>query len=272
MLPRTFSEYFTQFRHTMEIYPRTWKFFKKYRLWEGDWDYRWLSRLLALIAIVIGLKMLSIFSNWWSNAHFNSISETVSQMGALAGDIFQNGYSLIYASGLKYVMFMLLYVATAHFCVRTLAILSGREPEVVTFQTALKDQIRAFKVYIRCWIMELIISSIMLSIFFGIFKSIAFLETPAVFLVSCYFVGFAVVDGYNDIFGLSIKESMKYTRNYIGIALATGLVAQLLMTVPVFGPILMPVVSGIATTIAMYELADLHLLDRELAVQLDELV
>ncbi len=272
MLPRTFNEYLTQFRHTMAIYPQTWKFFKQHRLWEGDWDYRWLSRILALIAIVVGFKMLSIFSNWWSHAHFNSLSETVSQMGALVGDVFKNGYGLVYASGLKYVMFMLLYVATAHFSIRTLAILSGREPQIVTFQTALHAQIRAFKVYIRCWILELIISSIMLSIFFGIFKSIAFLETPAVFLVSCYFVGFAVVDGYNELFGLSVKESMQYTRNYIGIALATGLVAQLLMTIPVFGPILMPIVSGIATTIAMYELSDLHLLDRELAVQLDELV
>lgn len=272
MLPRTFNDYLTQFRHTMTIYPQTWKFFKQHRLWEGDWDFRWLSRVLALIAIVVGFKMLSIFSNWWSHAHFNSLSETVNQMGALAGEVFKNGYSLVYASGLKYAMFLLLYVATAHFSIRTLAILSGREPEVVTFKRVLENQIRAFKVYIRCWILELIIASVMLSIFFGIFKSIAFLETPAVFLVSCYFVGFAVVDSYNEIFGLSVKESMQYTRNYIGIALATGLVAQLLMTIPVFGPILMPIVSGIATTIAMYELADLHLLERELAVQLDELV
>lgn len=272
MLPRTFNEYLTQFRHTMAIYPQSWKFFKQHRLWEGDWDYRWLSRILALIAIVVGFKMLSIFSNWWSQAHFNSLSETVSQMGALVGDVFKNGYSLIYASGLKYVMFMLLYVATMHFSVRTLGILSGKETEVVTFKRMLDNQIRAFQVYIRCWILELIICSIMLSIFFGIFKSIAFLETPAIFLISCYFVGFAVVDGYNELFGLSVKESMQYTRNYIGIALATGLVAQLLMTVPLFGPILMPIVSGIVTTIAMYELSDLHLLDRELAVQLDELV
>jgi len=272
MLPRTLSEYFAQFRQTMAVYPRTGKFFKQHRLWEGDWDYRWISRVLALIAIVVGFKMLSIFSNWWSKAHFDSFSETVSQMGALAGDIFKNGFGLVYASGLKYLMFFLLYAATAHVIIRTLAILSGRAAQVVTFQTVLDSQIRAFKVYIRCWILELLIASIMLSIFFGIFRPIAFLETPAVFLVSCYFVGFAVVDGYNELFGLNVKESMRYSRNYIGIAVATGMVAQLLMAIPVFGPILMPFISGIATTIAMYELSDLHLLERELAVQLDEAV
>ncbi len=272
MLPRTIHEYLTQFRHTMAIYPRTYQFFKKYRLWEGEWDYRWLSRIMGLIAIVVGFKMISTFSNWWSKAHFDTLSDTVTQMGALASDVFQSGYSLIYASGLKYLMFILLYVATAHFSIKTLTILSGRTFKKLDFDKTVRDQIRAIKVFIRSWVMELIISSVALGIFFSIFSSLDFLQTPAVFFVSCYFVGFAVVDSYNELFGLSIKESMQYTRNYVGIALASGLVAQLLMTIPVFGPILMPIVTGIATTIAMFELSDLHLLDRDLVVQLDELV
>ncbi len=272
MLPRSFREYLDQFRQTMAIYPRTGKFFKTYRLWEGDWDFKWVSRIMMLVAAVVGLKMLGTFASWWSHAHFGSVSETVSQMGVLVGNVFESGYSLVYASGLKYVMFMLLYVATAHFTNQTMTILSGRPAEVVTFNTMLADQKRAIKVYIRCWILELIISSVLISVFFGIFSSIAFLQTPVIFLVSCYFVGFAVVDSYNVMFDLSVRESMRYTRNYIGIALATGLVAQVLMAIPLIGPVLMPVVSGIATTIAMYELADLHLLDRELVTQLDELV
>lgn len=272
MFPRTFKEYFSQFRHTMAIFPGTGRFFKKYRLWEGNWDQKWLSRVLMLIAMVVGIKMLSTFVDWWTNAHFDSLSATVSQMGTLVSNVFEGGFSLFYASGLKYVMFMLLYVATAHFSNQTLSILTHTEASKVTFKTTVDAHIRAFKVYMRCWILEMIISSVLLGVFFGIFSSIDFLETPMIFLVSCYFAGFAVVDSYNEAFGLDIKESLRYTQNYIGIAMATGLVAQVLLPIPLLGPILMPIVTGIAATIAMYELSDLHLVGSQVAAELDELV
>ena len=140
-----------------------------------------------------------------------------------------------------------------------------------TFHEFMDAQVRMFKVGIYAWVMELLFT-IAFKIFFGIFGAIDFLQPACVFAVQCYFLGFAILDNYHEQFELSIKESSRYALNYVGVAAAAGLVAYLMMLVPVAGVIAAPIITSVAVSLIMYELSDLHILGRGVLEQPEEVV
>ena len=75
-----------------------------------------------------------------------------------------------------------------------------------------------------------------------------------ILIIQCYFLGFAVIDNYNEIYKLSIKESAKYTRIYAGVALGIGAAVYVLMLLPIIGTIFAPLLGAVAGTMTMYEL------------------
>ncbi|MCB0593793.1 MAG: hypothetical protein KDD28_06855, partial [Phaeodactylibacter sp.] len=131
-----------------------------------------------------------------------------------------------------------------------------------TFHDFVDAQVRMIKVGIYAWVMELLFT-MAFKIFFGIFGFIDFLQPACVFAIQCYFLGFAILDNYHEQFELTIKESSRYALNYIGVAAAAGLVAYLLMLVPVAGVIAAPILTSVAVTIVMYEISELHIRGRE---------
>jgi hypothetical protein len=60
-------------------------------------------------------------------------------------------------------------------------------------------------------------------------------------------------------FGFDIKDSFKFSLDYIGVGLGTGLSLQLLFLVPVLGPLIAPFLATVMSTIVLYELTNLHL-------------
>lgn len=98
-----------------------------------------------------------------------------------------------------------------------------------------------------------------------------FMKPVLVFAVQCYYLGFTIVDNYNEQFGLSIKDSAKYTyQNHLGVALGVGLILNILLFIPVLGVVVGPLLSAVTATLVMYQLSDLHLLEGDLAVKLDD--
>jgi hypothetical protein len=249
--------YWHQFVFTVRQFQPALQFLVRHRLWEGFWRYGWVAKLLVFAGVVISLKFLSILLNWWRSAPVSDPLAMLSSVGNLLGTFTAEGYRFLFAGGMKYVVLILMEIIIFHVCRRTVAILLKEDSEA-SLQAFIHAQIRMIKISARSWMMESIFT-LLLKIFFGIFSIVAFARPAAILAVHCYFLGFAVLDNYHEQFGMSIKESAKYARNFIGVALAVGLFVQLAFTVPVLGSVLGPFIAAVAVCLAMHQLSDLHL-------------
>jgi len=110
-----------------------------------------------------------------------------------------------------------------------------------------------------CFVMEMVCSTIA-EVGLGLL-GMGWMESIVFILIQCYFMGFAVIDNYNEIYKISIKDSAKYTQIYSGVALGIGLVVYVLMLIPVFGTVLAPLLGAVVATMTMYQLEqkDQHL-------------
>ncbi len=245
-------------------------FIRKHQLWNGLDRYGWLSKLLIVVAILLGLSFIKIVVNWWDKSDASSIYAASQSVGMLAMDIFNEGFLPIFTSGSNYLLLALVEVLVFHFSRRTLEILTKKAGETA-FKDFINAQKRMIKVMFFAWIAGMVIE-VILSIVFGIFEFLSFLQSPLSLVVEIYFLGFAILDNYNEQFGLKVKESFKYLQDYMGLVLSIGLIVYLLIQVPIFGPIVAPIVAAVAGTLAMYELADLHKRKKSQKINPEDLV
>ena len=268
---RPIRVYTRQFGFSIAVLPQTVKFIREQKLWKGLLSYGWVARLLMIVALLGGMKFLGVFMNWINQVvSANSAGEAVASMGLFAKDLAAGGYELLFSSGSKYVMLILLEVVVFHFARRTVEILTGNTAKA-GWSDFVEAQIRMIKVAFRCWILEMVVVSL-LSVFFGIFGFVDFLEPVLILAVQCYFLGFAVVDNYNEQFGLTIKESVSYSWQYLGVILALGLFFYAALLIPVLGTIMGPCIAAVAVCVIMYKLSDLHTMKDKPAIDLEEIV
>ena len=234
---------------TIRNYRNVYLFIQKHQLWKGLFDYGWLSRFLAIIGLIVGLKFVSVFHHWVRSESTSFFS--VSSVFNLIGDTFFEGYDLFVVGGFKYVILILLEIVIFHFARKTLQALTGEEQKA-NLKAFIDAQVRMFQVVIFCFVMELIIS-IFLKIGFSIL-SIKWLLPVALLIVQCFFLGFAIIDNYNEIYKMTIKQSFKFTQQYIGVALAVGVVVYMLMLLPLVGTVLAPLLGAVVSTMTMYQL------------------
>lgn len=246
-----------QFFYTLFTLPRTWHFIRQHELWRGLEQYGWVVRMLVVVAILMGLKFISLFFEWMGQLESFDLSGIAMGMGGLFTAGFLEGYEMFTAGFMRYVMLILLEVVVFHFMRRSLAILVARESGV-GLQDFISAQIRMIKVVFRSWVLELV-TTILIGVVCGFFSILEFFEPALIFGVQCFYLGFAIVDNYNEQFGLSIKQSVAYARGYIGVSLALGLVLYLLMLIPLVGTVAGPLLVSVAGALVLVQLSDLHL-------------
>jgi len=234
---------------TIQNYRNVYPFIQKHQLWKGLFDYGWVSKFLAVIGLLAGLKFISIFHHWIQDETTSFFS--VSSVFNLVGDTLSEGYELFVMGGFKYVILILLEIVIFHFARKTLQALTGKEQEA-NLQAFIEAQVRMLKVVIFCFAAELAVS-ILLKIGFSIF-SIKWLLPVALLLVQCFFLGFAIIDNYNEIYKMTIKQSFNYTQQYMGVALAIGVVVYVLMLLPLVGTVLAPLLGAVVATMTMHQL------------------
>ena len=244
------------FVYTLMSFPRAYRFIREHRLWEGLMQYGWIIRLLVVASVLLGLSMLSVFIQWIHSLDITNGMAMVAGVGTLFSQTALEGYELFTSGFMKYVILILLEVFVYHFMRRTLMLTVGKS-EGITFTDFFHAQIRMIKIALRSWIMELI-ASILIKVFFAIFGIFDFLEPVLLFGVQCFYFGFAIMDNYNEQFGLSIDASARYSRDYLGVALALGLVLYALLLIPILGTVVGPVLCTTTAALVMVKQADLH--------------
>ncbi len=225
------------------------EFTRKNELWKGLMKYKWLSKMLFVFAIFASVLLIMSVVDWWSQTpdQVNSLAE----LGSVASSLFKGGYDLFVIGGLKYVVLILAEVVIFHFARRSLEIVTNEEVDN-SFEAFWIAQKRMVKVAIFSFIME--------SIYSLVFKlgtsiiGLGWINPAGIFLIQCFFLGYAIIDNYNEIFHLTLKQSFKVAQRYAGVALVIGIPVYLIMLMPLLGTILGPILGAIAATITMNKL------------------
>ena len=233
-------------------------FIKDNKLWEGVLKYTWLSKFLIVVGLVGSFSFIHFVYNYWSDSQTVIQINTAGFTSALGG-FFSEGYDLFVLGGLKYLILILMEVVIFHFARRTLEVKTGE-----TIDTSLKvfieAQIRMIKVVFYSWLMETIMTFIVVKVAFSIL-GLHSMDTIVTMLIQCYFLGFAVIDNYNEIYKMTIKQSVRYTMQYGTVAFLIGFVVYLIMLIPLAGTLMGPLLGAVVGTITMYEL---HQIDRNM--------
>lgn len=252
MTRESFREISQQFTHTLRTHRDAIFFIRKHRLWNGFWNYSWVFWTMIIVAILFGLKLVNIIWNWVDHLQNEETINTFAEMGLLAQNLALESYNFLFTGALKYIMLLLLEVVIFHICRKTLDILTGEMTEL-TFKDFIKAQTRMLKVVARSFVMELILITLV-KIFFTFFGFIDFLKPALIFGIQCYYLGFVVLDNYNEQFDMSIKESVKYSRKFIGVSLGIGLILYFLLIIPIIGSIIAPGLAAVTVTLVMFKL------------------
>ncbi len=227
-------------------------------LWQGINRYSWVFKALVVVAIIVGLSFLTEVGSWVGRLFVGDTDiNAFAAMGTMISNVVTEGYESFTSGLLKYVILVLSEVVVFHFMQRALEEIQGH-PIRTDFQAFFTAQVRMIKVAIRAWIMEVIVSALV-SVFFGIFGFLDWLESPILFLIQCYFFGLVILDNYNEQFGMTIKESMAFSKSYMGVSLALGFVLYLLMLIPLIGVLCGTILVSVTGAIVMSKIAKLEI-------------
>ena len=237
------------FIFTIKNYREVLPFIKTNKLWKGFLDYSWVTKFLLLIGALVSLKFTGVFSDFFNQTSQQGIS--FNTVGNLVGNTIDEGYDLFKMSGFKYAILILLEVVIFHFARKTLEILTGEKAEA-NLNSFIQAQIRMIKVVLFAYVMEMF-STVLVGAGLSIL-GIGVIKPVLSFVIQCFFLGFVIIDNYNEIYHMSIKQSFKYTRQYTGVSIGIGIVVYVLMLLPVLGALLAPLLAAVTATITMYEL------------------
>lgn len=269
-IPAQLKEHYQQLLYALHTYPQAALFIIRHKLWNGFWKYSWVGRLLLLAAILVGLKFIDSVTDWFQSVEVSDPLAAMSAAGTMMVRVISDEYQYLSSGSMRYLMMILLEVVIFHMSRRTVSVLTGQDSSA-SMKAFIGAQIRMIKVVFFCYAMEMALG-IGIKLFFSFFAFIDFLQPALLFLISLFFLGYAIMDNYLEQFGLSIKESMNYSKQFIGIALGVGLVIQVLFLLPVLGPVLAPMLAAVTASIALYELTDLHLPAPKVAIIEEDLV
>lgn len=251
-----YKEEAEQFRYTIVSFPAAARFILKERVWEGFWKYGWFSRILTLIAILVGLNMIGNAFDFFEKLNEGTFEVSFSGVSSFASGLYENSIGFLTDSGSRFLMLVLLEVIIFHASRETLRVIANKDSKS-GFKDFLNAQIRMLIAGGFAWLMTLLVA-IPVKIFFGVFEFLDFLKPAFLFVIEAFFLGFTIVDNYQEQYGMSIKESFDRSKENLGINLSIGIVVRLLFWVPVLGPLVAPLIAAVAATIVMHEESSLE--------------
>lgn len=254
-IPRHFLFAIIKLREAIE-------FTQAHKLWRGILSYGWLSKALLGIGIFFGVKYVLNIWEWMQAVDLNDPSTIVMGLGSAQFEFWQENIAPLLSGSYKYIILVLTEVITFHVVRKTLEILTGKQQDK-SFNSFIKAQVRMFKIALRSWIKELI-ATVLIGVALGIF-SVEFLKAPLIFIIQCYYLGFAVVDNYHELYDIEVEVSAKKAEQIAGLVLAIGLVFYVLLLIPLIGPLVAPSICGVTAALAMLELERSGELELEVA-------
>lgn len=242
-----------QFLYSLITFLEVPEFVREHELWKGFARHKMVVLSMIFLGVLLSLRLVKIVWNWWSNLEISNPIDAGIEATHLVAEVATGGYAFMFAGAYKYLVLVIMELLIFHMTLRTHEILDGKS-EALTPGIFMRAQIRMIKVAVFIFAMELIVSigaKVILSIF-----GLSLLKSVVLFLIQSFFLGFALIDNYNEIHQLGIGESYRNTLRFTGVAAGVGTITYILILIPLIGPFLGPMMGAIAATLIMHRLDD----------------
>ncbi|NND05065.1 MAG: hypothetical protein HKN87_01685 [Saprospiraceae bacterium] len=246
------GNFISDFALAIATFFRLPSFMSRHKLWKGFSQHKLVLLAILLLGLASGLTFLQAILDWWQGVKIDDVADIGIQTASLFSTVFNSEFNLFNSGAYKYLVLIVMELLIFHAVIKTRSVLTG-EVEQLTAKVFISAQIRMIKVSLFIWIAEVVVK-ILISVALSII-GLTFLKEGLSFLMECFFLGFALVDNYNELNGMGIKPSFQHTLRFSGAAAAIGLVLYVLIFIPVIGPLVGTLFGAVAATIVMHELA-----------------
>ncbi|MBK8566106.1 MAG: hypothetical protein IPN76_22875 [Saprospiraceae bacterium] len=239
-----------QFVTTLLMHRTAAEFIREHKPWRGIDRLGWVVWAMFLAGAMLSYQYFRDFYQFVDEARHSQAPLSASLAGAISGERFKWALE----GGRKYLVMIVMELVVFYFIQKTLEIRLGRSPELTT-KSFINAEVRIFKVTILAWVLETIARVVFVDVALGI-VGFEWMKKPAGFLIQCYFLGYSMIDNYHECFNLKVANSEHRTRRTaVGVAVATGLVAQVLMIIPGLGAVIATMLGAVTATLAMERFA-----------------
>lgn len=244
--------FFAEFKLGIRSYSRALSFiFEK-----GLWVYGIYAIVIAIGLVFAELVLTGSFIQSLQTQVFELLpfSEADSPIGRVLHFFIRIGlyivFYFIFLTLNKYLLLILLSPLMAILSEKTETILTGKEYpfEFVQF---MKDVLRGVALALRNMCLEF--GFIFLSLFVIWIPVLGWLCPLFLFVLSCYFYGFSMIDYTNERRKLTISQSIVYVKQHKGLAMGNGFVFCLLFALPYIGVIFASLLGPVAASVALLE-------------------
>lgn len=239
-----------QFIATLLIHKKAVEFIREKKPWRGLDQLGWVLWAMGIAAALLSYQFFQEIRHTIQQVQQEHLSFSATMLSSIS---FEKMAWAVQGSR-KYLVMIVLELVVFYTIQRTLEIRMGRKPDLTT-KAFVDAEFRIISSSILAWVLESITRFLVVNMALGIL-GIDWLKQPTGFLIQCYFLGFAMIDNYHECFDLKVKQSEQRTRRKAaGVAVATGMVAQLLMYVPLVGAFIATILGAVAATMAMERFA-----------------
>ena len=231
-----------------------WEFLRTHRLWRGLREYGWLIRGLVVVSLIVGWHSLD-----WLQALLDRIDrEGLSALSSADSSLDMQGRFLelfVFEDGGKYLILVLTEVLVFHFLRRTIEIKTGipQRRDFKAFQIALFRMVGLAGMLFGLEIAGKVLIEVFVGVVDGILWLPDFTKYLLEYVLQFYLLGFALVDNYFEVKGLRLGQLPFLTQRMLGATIGLGAVFQLLLLVPLLGPILAATIGAVVACLFFLE-------------------
>jgi len=219
------------------------EFIYEQKLWRGMKNYKWLMKTLVVGSVLLGLMTLESVGD-----HINQGHNFASMVPSFSLDDLMEYFN----GSHKYLILIVMEIVIFHFTRRTMMIVTQTEIDT-SFNTFITAEKRMIQVAFYSFILESVwrfVANTSLSIL----DITEWMIVPAMLIIESFYLGFAVIDNYNELLNMSIKQSHKYTFHHAPVAVIIGFILFLILKIPILGVLIGPVICAVIATLIMHEI------------------
>lgn len=250
---RNFSIGFTSFGSA-------WSFISKHNLWA----YFTYPVLITVVLLIGGSAAIIYLSDYLEALIMDLIGLGGNDDGGWFGWL-RGSLNFILNIGLKVVFFFIFMWLQKYIMLiilsPILALLSEKVDEIITGQKYpfdvnqfIRDVFRGIAIALRNMFIEL--GFILLCFLISWIPLVGLITAIFLYIVSCYFYGFSMIDYTSERRRLSVSQSIAFIRANKGFAISNGFLYSLMTMIPYIGTMIAPIVSVVAATLGTYEVLE----------------
>lgn len=244
-------DFFQQIKTSIFSYWRTFRFIESHNLWRLLILPAIINLCIATVMVILAIKLSrNIVEGMMANFRFaEDDQELHSLYRGFLMVVIRSGVFFFFLKIFRYLTLLFLSPVFVMVTARVQTIACGHADET-TAMDYLKNCYRGTRIALKNFIIEVILSTLILSVSF-LAAWIAPLAPLAILFIESYFMGYSFADYRNSHHHLSARESHQVINSYPGLIIGNGICYNLFLLIPVIGILVAPVFALTASGLAI---------------------